>query len=318
MFRTLIVPLDGSQLAEQALPYAVRLAKADDGRLILARAAIAPVPDRIDGVNWEKDQLDAMAEAEQYLAAVATKIGTQVPVETSVTYGRAAPKILDQISEFAAEGVVMATHGRAGLPHLLVGSVAESVLARSPVPVFVVHARPGAEPSSPFDPLAARLIVPLDGSSFAETALQPAIRFLGPAGELVLVCITHAPDHVVMDPSRHHVVAYIDQQEEAHTREAQDYLDNVAKNLRAMYPGMHVSTHTRLADDAAAGIVAAAAGRSANLVVMATHGRTGVRRAVLGSVAGKVLLTGSTPLLLIGPSAEVAPIVSEAEAAARV
>jgi nucleotide-binding universal stress UspA family protein len=306
MFRTLLVPLDGSDLAERALPYAVRLAKADKGQLVLMRAALAPVPDRLDGANWEEDQLDAIGEAQQYLAAVATKVATQVPVATSVTYGRAAPEILNQVSVNAADAVVMATHGRTGLSHLLIGSVAETLLAQSAVPLFLVHARPGSEPTPPFDPVAARLVVPLDGSAFAEAALQPAIRFLGPAGELVLVCITRPPDHVVMDASRHHVVAYIDQQEEASSREAHDYLDRVAMKLRAEYPGMHVSTHSRIADDAATGIVDAAGERAADLVVMATHGRTGVRRAVVGSVAGEVLRTGLTPLLLVGPSVRVA------------
>jgi nucleotide-binding universal stress UspA family protein len=283
---------------------------------VLVRAALAPVPDRIDGVDWEKDQLTAVAEAERYLAAVATDLAAQVDLETAVTYGRAAAQILEHVEAYRADAIVMATHGRTGLPHLLVGSVAESILTRSPVPVFLVHVRPDDAASPAFDPMAARLVVPLDGSSFAETALEPAIQFLGPAGELVLVCATIPPQHVITDPSRRHVVAYLDQQEEAQTRDAQEYLTAVAKKLRASYPGIHVSIDTRLAEQAGSGIVLAATERAADLVVMATHGRTGVRRAVLGSVAGHVLRTGKTPLLLVGPSAHVAPPVPGPQTAA--
>jgi len=152
--------------------------------------------------------------------------------------------------------------------------------------------------------MAARLMVPLDGSNFAEAALEPAIRFLGPSGELILVCITYPPQEVLMDDNRRQVLSYIDQQEESRSREAHEYLDGVARRLRTTYPGMHVGIHTRMADDAPRGIMYAATATEAGLVVMATHGRTGLRRAVMGSVAGEVLRTGDTPLLLVGPSAQ--------------
>ena len=83
MFRALVVPLDGSELAERALPYAVRLVSAADGRLALVRVALAPPPARIDGADWEQEQVAAVQEAEAYLAGVADKLATRVPVKTS-------------------------------------------------------------------------------------------------------------------------------------------------------------------------------------------------------------------------------------------
>ncbi len=129
MFRTLVVPLDGSELAERALPYATALAATAGGKIVLVRVALAPVPATLDGATWVQEQSAAIAEAEQYLALVASKVGARVPVEMSVPYGRAAECILDSIVEYAADAVVMATHGRTGLQHLLVGSVAEAVIA---------------------------------------------------------------------------------------------------------------------------------------------------------------------------------------------
>lgn len=301
MFRTLVVPLDGSELAERALPYAVRLADAGNGELVLVRVALAPPPARLDGVDWEDDQLDAVKDAEAYLATVAKKVSktSRVPVKTGAPYGRAAEQIVETIEGLGADGIVMATHGRTGLAHLLYGSVAEAVLAGSRVPVFLVHARPGEAPAPPFNPSTARAVVPLDGSAFAEAALYIAADLVGTAGELVLVCVVEPPHQVERDENGR-VIAYLDQQEEARTRAARDYLSRFVGQLGSDYPGLRVTVDVKIGE-AATGIVFAAVDRDADVVVMATHGRTGVRRAVMGSVAGAVLRTGSTPVVLVGP-----------------
>src|SRR5919201_1556897 len=126
MLRTLIVPLDGSELAERALPYAIHLARARAGKLVLVRAALGPVP---SGLEWEPQQLAAVDEAERYLAATAERlVPTGVPVETVAPYGHAAREILTLVEQSAADGVVMPPHGRTGLAPLLSCSVAEAVI----------------------------------------------------------------------------------------------------------------------------------------------------------------------------------------------
>jgi len=276
------------------------------GQVILVRVALAPPPARIVGVDWEQQQIDAIKEAETYLADVAAKLGTRVAVKTNAPYGHAVREILDTVEAVGADAVVMATHGRTGLAHLVYGSVAEAVLAESPVPVFLVHAMPGEAPAPPFNPSSARALVPLDGLAFAEAALHTAANLVGPAGELVLACVVEPPDHVARDQNGR-VLAYLDQQEEAVTREARDYLAQVATGLAQSYPWLRVSTTVRIGE-AASGIVTAAVDRDADVVVMASHGRTGVLRAVIGSVAGAVLRKGSTPVLLVGPHESHQPI----------
>ncbi len=298
MFSTLVVPLDGSELAERALPYAVRFAAERGGRLVLVRAALGPPP---SGLDWERQQLAVMDEATAYLAGVAEKVATRVPVTSAPVYGHAADEILAAVGQFEADSVVMATHGRTGLAHLLYGSVAEAVLARSPVPVFVVHARPGEAAAPPFNSASARVMVPLDGSAFAEAALPAALEIVGDAGELVLASVAEPPDHVERD-ERGRVLAYLDQQEEAITRDTFDYLRRIQAKLKRERPDLHVTVDVRIGDPAT-GIATAEIARGADLVVMATHGRTGLRRAVLGSVAGTVLATGSVPVLLASPAA---------------
>jgi nucleotide-binding universal stress UspA family protein len=305
MFRNFVVPLDGSELAERALPYAVRLARAGQGRISLVRVALAPPSMNVDGAGWERDQREAVDAAEHYLGAIAAKLADQVPVETVVPYGRPAVHILEQVRLRDADGVVMATHGRTGLAKLLYGSVAETVLAESGVPVLLVHARPGQPAEPAFDPMAGRLVVPLDGSMFAEAAVELAFDFLGPAGELVLVSVIQAPDHILQD-ERGRVLAYLDQEAEDRTREARTYLEDVARRLRQKDSDIHVSVDVRMGEPDT-GIIEAATERFADLIIMATHGRTGLSRMTVGSVAGNVLRKGGTPLLLVRPVMPLQP-----------
>jgi nucleotide-binding universal stress UspA family protein len=135
--------------------------------------------------------------------------------------------------------------------------------------------------------------------AFAEAAVPAAVDLLASAGEVVLIRVVPSPDHVERDQDGR-VLAYLDQQVESVTREARGYLRGVARQIARDYPGIRVSVDVRLGEPAG-GISAAALDRSAELVVMATHGRTGLGRAVLGSVAGAVLRTGSTPVLLVRP-----------------
>jgi nucleotide-binding universal stress UspA family protein len=300
MFRTLLVPLDGSELAERALPCATALASASNARLVLIRVALAPAPATLDGATWAQDQTAAIQEAEQYLAGVADRLRTRVPIATGVPYGRAASGILDSISDIRPDAVVMATHGRTGWKHLVVGSVAEAVIAQSSVPVLLTCARPGEmPPQPPFDAAHTRVVVPLDGSKFAEAALPAAIELLGLTGELVLVTVVEPPHGVVRDEYGR-IRVYLDQQEEALTRQARDYLHTTAAQLIDTYPGLHVTSEARVGAPAA-GVIAAAADRAADLVVMSSHGRTGIRRAVFGSVTGAVVHDGNTPVMVVHP-----------------
>src|ERR1700694_5956550 len=118
MFSTVVVPLDGSELAERALPYAVRFAAERGGRLVLVRAALGPPP---SGLDWERPQLAAGGEANAYLGGVAEKVATRVPVTTAPLYGHPVDEILAAVKLFDADSIVMATHGRTGLAHLLFG-----------------------------------------------------------------------------------------------------------------------------------------------------------------------------------------------------
>lgn len=301
MLRTLVVPLDGSPLAERAIPYAIGLAQASHAWLVLMQAMMPPPLVSLEGVDWERQQREAIGEGRQYLASMAESLAGQVSgVAIATPYGRAVDKIVETIAAFDADGVVMATHGRTGFAHLLYGSVTEGLLARSSVPVFVVYARPGEPPAPPFSAVRARVLVPMDGSAYDDAALRTAFNMVGPGGELVLVTVATPPEHVERDTNGR-VLAYLDQQEEARTREAREYLSEMAQHAQSSTLARPVKVDVRIGDPAS-GIAMAAIDNQTQLIVMATHGRTGLRRAVFGSVAGSVLRTGTTPVVLVHPA----------------
>jgi len=300
MFRTLIVPLDGSEQAERALPYAVRLAETGGGRLVLVRAALGPPP---SGYDWELQQTAAVDEATEYVAEVARTLATRAPVATSVPYGHAPEQILASVHQFDGDAIVMTTHGRTGLAHLMRGSVAEAVLAQSQVPVLVLHTRAGEAAAAPFDVSSARILLPLDGSPFSETAVPVATSMLGSAGELVLLMVVEPPEHVQHADSGQ-VIAYIDQQASDIRQAGLSYLQGIARSITARNDDLHVTGDIRFGAPAE-GILMAEAERAVDLVIMATHGLTGVRRGFTGSVAGEVVRDGYTPVLLVPPHATV-------------
>jgi nucleotide-binding universal stress UspA family protein len=146
--RTLLVPLDGSPLAETALGPALELAAANpDATLVLMRAAEATT---LPGRSPIEDQVRVVREAEQYLDAVAARLtrAGAAHVTTSVWYGSAATAITEATDTVKPDVIVMSTHGRSGLGRLFMGSVAESVLRSTHTPVLILRP-PGAPVERP-------------------------------------------------------------------------------------------------------------------------------------------------------------------------
>lgn len=136
--KTILVPLDGSWLAELALPEAVELAARLGARLHLLRAVRA---EPIHGSDPVTAQSSAVREAEEYLAEVAGRLtaGGLAGVTTSVWYAKAAWAIVEAARCYGVDLIVMNTHGRSGLGRLVLGSVAESVIRRTTTPVLVIR-----------------------------------------------------------------------------------------------------------------------------------------------------------------------------------
>jgi nucleotide-binding universal stress UspA family protein len=292
VYSTILVPLDGSALAERALPYAVTLARASHARLSLVRAALAHT---LPGAEPSEAQVAVVQRAERELEATAESLRSAgLTVETHVYYDEAARAIVDATERQGVDLVVMSTHGRGGLGRWVYGSVADRVLRRMAAPVLLVPA--AAEPPRTTDgPL--RVVVPLDGSLLAE-AVRGRVRVLAAArgAEVLLLRVVEPPVPLEVDGegylSLHH--------RDAELAEAQRYLESVAGEMRA--EGIVVSTRA-VVDQAVPTIIATAADYQADLIAISTHGRGGLARLVLGSVAAAVLHRACTPLLLVRPTA---------------
>jgi nucleotide-binding universal stress UspA family protein len=300
MFKNILIPLDGTPVAAGALPYAQTVAARTSARLILVRAAHLQRP-----LGEAADQQRAIAEAEDYLTVQARKLAKEgFEVETGVPFGGSAARwILEEIDLRHANMVVMATHDRIGPDRWVHGSVAEVVVGRAPVPVLLVGPTHGAQLAKRLTSERPVLVVPLDGSELAEAALPLAREFAATfGGQLVLVGVVPGPGDLVA--AQGGVMTYTGDDYEGLQAEAQKYLNEIASQLTA--DGLSVAVSVRCGIPAQQ-IAATASERAAAAVVMASHGRTGMVRSILGSVAGQTLHHSPCPVLLIRP-AKLQPI----------
>jgi nucleotide-binding universal stress UspA family protein len=298
----ILVPLDGSSVSEQALPFAQAMAELTGAHLLLLRA-VSPLAE--DHVAPAEDRARPAREASAYLSALGARLANGRPVETSVVYGEAANAIIEESLLRGADLIVMATHGRTGLRRAVYGSVAAAVLSRSTIPVLLVGPTQGGLDASVFYH-RPRVLVPLDGSDFAERALPLAGDVAAAVGgKLVLLEAVEEPRQVLTD-EHGRVVAYIDEELELLRAQARDYLGQVSDRLaRATHQEPVVEVRVGAAVDV---ITLASQEDGASLVVMATHARGGLDRLLKGSVAESLLTRTSVPLLLVPPAAEPAPV----------
>jgi nucleotide-binding universal stress UspA family protein len=282
--RTILVPLDGTAQSQRVLPHAEALAMGTDGWLLLMEAAEGHA-------FYDEDarlaHRTAVAAAEQYLTGLErSERGRGVAAARLVLEGPPVPAILEAAADSDADLIVMATHARTGLDRLVVGSVAEEVLRRSSVPLLLVP--PGATAPPPSEG-TLRVLVPLDGSHLAEAALEAAAALAPPSRLELLLLHVAAPDRLgARRPP---------------TRETVAERMRAAERLRPLRAaGAAVTTAVRSGGDPAGTIAAVARERSCHVIAMATHGRSGLARLLLGSVAASTLARASVPVLLVRPT----------------
>ncbi len=295
----ILVPLDGSHLAEQALPCAMTLGRGLPAELILFRAVSIPsdAQDALDKAGLKAapllEQLEI--EANQYLRAMShllSKAG--LSFSHAVGHGQAADAILKFLEQGDVDLIVMASHGYTGINRWTHGSVAERVLQSASKPVLLVRAKEDAPKGLPEACPCRRILVPLDGSQVAEQVLPtitPIARSLGCEMTLFQVPIVYASGSLIGDWYMPLQGSFQTADQDAHA-----YLERQASGLRDQ--GIQVSTATWLGP-VAESIIDYAEVNHVDLIAMCTHGRTGLARWALGSVADRVLRAGDKPILLV-------------------
>lgn len=288
MFKRIVVPLDRTECALAVLPTARALAARTGATLALLHV--------IDRHYPSTDLADQQRrDARQWLRAVAGEPPyEQTPTIIAVRDGTPTEEIITYAEEIEADAVCMATHARGGISRVVVGSVAERVVHDAPLPVLLI--RPDV--AVPEIPSHAPVIVPLDGSPRAEAALPYATdlakRLDAP---LVLVRVWNAAPPIIPGPYAFEMDQMVFEEiEEATAESATSYLNATARWLRGDVAVETACLHGEATEQLATYLRA----RRPGIVVMGAHGRSGVPRWVMGSVAIALVRAAVTPILLIG------------------
>jgi nucleotide-binding universal stress UspA family protein len=308
MLRSILVPLDGSAFGEHALPLALALARRAGAALHLVHVHQL-LPATLDELTV-LDQVEATLRKEEwtYLGGVAQRLAAVAPVKVDPVLldGEVAQALHDRAVETRADLVVLSTHGRGPLSRFWLGSVADKLVRRLPMPVLLVRPKEGPADLAAEPPLK-HVLVPLDGTPLAEQALEPALKVGALTGArftlLRVVKPAVLPQYVgegsTVAGLHDSVLQDLRARQRRLEEEARAYLDAVADRLRQR--GVPVQTRVVVEESPALGILGEIQEHGADLVALATHGRRGLSRLLLGSVADKVLRGASVPVLLHRP-----------------
>jgi nucleotide-binding universal stress UspA family protein len=303
MASRILVPLDGTPLGKRALPVAVNLARASGGTLHLVRIHVSPTrpPISLEGMPVVDRAEDSRCWAAEraYMARIRTELGPRSELATTIAVlnGPVEETLATYAELHRIDLIVMATHGRHGLARAWMGSVGDALLRTSRVPVLLVRASEEVVET----PAEGRpqILITLDGSTRAEKVVEPAVDLgrslhatyrllrvvnpLGIAGDLPAV---FAPRIGRAFAAQHEAEAA------AYLREISWWMQDRA---------LDVETRVVVSERAAAAILEEAERERCSLIAMATHGRSGLSRMVLGSVASRVLQGAKVPVLLYRP-----------------
>jgi nucleotide-binding universal stress UspA family protein len=302
MYRKILVPLDGSDFAERAVPMALAIAERTGGDLQLATAIptlppVVPAPDKEGPVKgWFEEE---RVRAGEYLEKTASRIGggTEAKIHTKVLSGDPASAVEERVRKTGAELVVMTTHGRGPFERVWLGSVADGLIRRAPCPVLLWRA--GEDDGEKVDlearPRFRRILVPLDGSPDSESILPEAVA-MARLFDARLSLVTIVPDPFPLGSTYIPHAARENVEREEVIVEARSYLEHAASGARD--EGVETDFEVVVQDDAGSGVLAYREEIGADLVAMSTRGRGGVARLVLGSVADKIIRGGRVPVLV--------------------
>lgn len=290
----ILVPLDGSELAEGALPYAAGLAEKLHTHLVLL--TVWEGADSDMAATFPSLALDVSKAADEHFSAYLEKIKAGLPdadrIRTIVKPGDAGDEIAATAEEIRARLIAIATHGRSGIGRWLYGSTAARLLRHAPVPIMAVG--PSVLDKKRPHATYSKIMVPLDGSELSEAALAPATGLAKATGSTLVLAravrwAVQAYPYTLPD-------AYVPQLDDELEKGAKTYLQRLQQQA-----GDDVKTEAFVVRGSIAdGLLDLIDQQNVDLVVMTTHARRGLARAALGSVADR-MLQGNAPVLLIRP-----------------
>lgn len=310
MIRSILVPLDGSTFGEHALPLAMSMAKRLDASLNLMH-----VHSLLDATYAELQVFDNTLDQEmrdrerQYLQSIQKQVQDRlsVPVTIRNVDGDVATVVREQAESLRASWVVMTTHARGPLGRFWLGSVTDELIRTLPISLIAVHPH-DQPPDLAKEERIEHMLIPLDGTPLAEEILEPALT-LGKAMKsdftLLRVVTPVYPVTLPAEPAIFGSVAtdVMERVEKMHVelrKEATEYLDKIAERLRRD----DLKVQTRVIVEEQPGVAILDAGKAPiDMIAIETHGRGGLSRLLLGSVADKVIRGSKLPILVHRPAA---------------
>jgi len=293
MFKRILVPLDGSSLAESALPHAATVAATFDADVLLLR--VIPMRQRSGAAPMDIiDRRLCQAEAGAYLDAVAADRPIRdLTVETQVCQGQPAEQIVETVAKRMVDLIVLTTHGMGGCTSFPVSGTAHKVISRSPVSVFMVPAKePGDRGAGGY----RRILVGVDGSRRGEWAVGPAAALARHAGaELVLVHVVQVPE-TIEEPASAELTAAATELVRLNSRAAATHLAEAQARLESA--DLRVRTRLEASANVPETLAGIAEDEKADLVVLTAHGSSLSTQWPYSGMAMQLLHDATRPVLI--------------------
>ncbi len=287
MWKRILVPLDGSNLAELALAYVEEMAIAFNSEVVLLYVN-EPKEDRYR--HMHQLYMEEVAEG------VKERFKKRARVKTVVLGGEPAEEIINYAEKNDVSVIIMASHGRSGITAWVMGDVASKVLQATRVPVLLIRV---GKPSkrAPRERLLERILLPLDGSEVGEAAVPYVRELAGRLGlEVILFGVVPAGQHIRTVGGLDYIL-YPEPELELFKKEAREYLERLSQRL-AVKKGK-VSVSLKIGDDVAGEIIKFAKRKGVSLIAISAHGHSGIEKWVFGSTASKIVQVSRIPILLV-------------------
>ncbi len=296
MSRLILVPLDGSEFSESALPVGLAIARRWEARLeILTVHEAVPT---LDHDLWETASREW---SERYVEGVAKRVKEEAGVTVAGTAlsGRTGEAIQHHVEARGGALVVMATHGRGPMSRFWLGSTADALVRHSTFPLLLLRPTEDVTLNLTGDFSPKKVLIPLDGSAEGEAIIAHALALADdPEAEFSLLRVFPYPEEFASSYLPHTIQVNAELLKEGEAT-AKQYIDGQATALCDR--GLKATGHVCVDASPAAGILHFAERTEADLIAMSTHGRGGVSRMLLGSVTDKVLRGAQIPMLVYHP-----------------
>lgn len=309
MFHHILVPLDGSLLAECVLPHVVAVARACEASITFLHVLECPATNSttmpIDPLAWQVRKV----EAQLYLDELAERLHeVALPMDTVLLEGQPAPRMIEYVREHDYDLIALSSHGEGGVSGWNIGNIVHKLVQRVNISALIVRA---------YRPLTTSLtmlryqsvLAPLDGSPRADFAIGPAARIAHSYNaRLILAHVIVMPELFPHLPPQQEYTDLAERLVEYNRRSAIHYLEQVQARL-----GEDVTTRVVVGDDVAGRLHQLIEEEGSDLIVVSAHGKSGKPLWPLGSVSANLILYGAAPILVVQdlPAEQLEPTHAE-------